>query len=88
MSHAKYVMLLEKKLFLAPIQQNPQRVLDLGTGTGTPGIASQPQPADVQFRNLGDKRGRSIPISRGILINLCLVLINSKFYHHRSWELT
>jgi hypothetical protein len=34
MSHAKYVMLMEKKLFLAPIISNPQKVLDLGTGTG------------------------------------------------------
>jgi ubiquinone/menaquinone biosynthesis C-methylase UbiE len=34
MSHAKYVMLLEKKLFLAPIDPQPQRILDLGTGTG------------------------------------------------------
>jgi hypothetical protein len=34
MSHAKYVMLMEKKLFLAPISPNPQSILDLGTGTG------------------------------------------------------
>ncbi|KAH8648780.1 S-adenosyl-L-methionine-dependent methyltransferase [Tricladium varicosporioides] len=34
MSHAKYVILLDKKLFLAPIAQQPQRILDLGTGTG------------------------------------------------------
>jgi ubiquinone/menaquinone biosynthesis C-methylase UbiE len=34
MSHAKYVMLLEKKLFLAPLPPNPQRILDIGTGTG------------------------------------------------------
>lgn len=34
MSHAKYVMLLEKKHFLAPIPPEPQRILDLGTGTG------------------------------------------------------
>jgi ubiquinone/menaquinone biosynthesis C-methylase UbiE len=34
MSHAKYVMLMEKKLFLAPISPIPQRILDLGTGTG------------------------------------------------------
>jgi methylase of polypeptide subunit release factors len=27
-------MLLEKKLFLAPISANPQSILDLGTGTG------------------------------------------------------
>ncbi|KAG9235787.1 S-adenosyl-L-methionine-dependent methyltransferase [Amylocarpus encephaloides] len=34
MSHAKYVMLMEKKLFLAPITEQPQKILDLGTGTG------------------------------------------------------
>jgi ubiquinone/menaquinone biosynthesis C-methylase UbiE len=34
MSHAKYFMLLEKKLFLAPITPQPQKILDLGTGTG------------------------------------------------------
>ncbi|TVY82515.1 Secondary metabolism regulator [Lachnellula suecica] len=34
MSHAKYLMVLEKRLFLAPIGPQPQRVLDLGTGTG------------------------------------------------------
>lgn len=34
MSHAKYLMSLEKKLFLAPITAEPQKILDLGTGTG------------------------------------------------------
>jgi len=34
MSHAKYLMLLEKRLFLAPITPTPQRILDIGTGTG------------------------------------------------------
>lgn len=34
MSHAKYFLLLEKKRFLAPVPENAQRVLDLGTGTG------------------------------------------------------
>lgn len=34
MSHAKYFMLLEKKRFLAPISEHPQRILDLGCGTG------------------------------------------------------
>ncbi|RDW92627.1 S-adenosyl-L-methionine-dependent methyltransferase-13 [Coleophoma crateriformis] len=34
MSHAKYKMLLEKQLCLAPIPDHPQRILDLGTGTG------------------------------------------------------
>lgn len=34
MNHAKLLVLLDKKLFLAPINPNPQRILDLGTGTG------------------------------------------------------
>lgn len=34
MSHAKYVMLLEKKLFIAPIASQPQKILDIGTGMG------------------------------------------------------
>ena len=32
--HVKYGALLDKKLFLAPISENPQRILDLGCGTG------------------------------------------------------
>ncbi len=34
MAHAKYYMLLEKRRFLAPIDKNPQKILDLGCGTG------------------------------------------------------
>lgn len=35
LSHAKYMLLMEGKLFLAPLPENPQRIIDLGTGTGT-----------------------------------------------------
>jgi ubiquinone/menaquinone biosynthesis C-methylase UbiE len=34
MCHAKYYALLEKKRFLAPINESPQNILDLGCGTG------------------------------------------------------
>lgn len=34
MNHQKYTMLMGDKLFLAPIGPDPQRILDLGTGTG------------------------------------------------------
>lgn len=32
--HNCLLMTMDDKLFLAPIGDNPQRVLDLGTGTG------------------------------------------------------
>ena len=34
LQHHKYALVLNKKHFLAPISPNPQRILDLGTGTG------------------------------------------------------
>lgn len=34
MCHIKYYALLEKKRFLAPISESPQKILDLGCGTG------------------------------------------------------
>ncbi|KAK4138819.1 S-adenosyl-L-methionine-dependent methyltransferase [Trichocladium antarcticum] len=34
MCHSKYYALLEKKRFLAPIGDNPHKILDLGCGTG------------------------------------------------------
>lgn len=32
--HAKYYALLEKRRYLAPITESPQRIVDLGCGTG------------------------------------------------------
>lgn len=32
--HSKYFALLDKKKFLAPITEDPSRILDLGCGTG------------------------------------------------------
>ena len=34
MAHAKYFILLDKKRWIAPIPDNPQKVLDLACGTG------------------------------------------------------
>lgn len=34
LGHQIYLLLLDGKLFLSPISARPQRVLDLGTGTG------------------------------------------------------
>lgn len=32
--HHLYLLLLDGRLHLAPIGKNPQRILDIGTGTG------------------------------------------------------
>lgn len=42
--HAKYYALLDKKTYLAPIGDHPQRIVDIGCGTGqfpVPGIGPQ-----------------------------------------------
>jgi SAM-dependent methyltransferase len=46
--HAKYFALLEKKTFLAPIGENPQRILDLGCGTGIWAIEVADEYASAQ----------------------------------------
>ncbi len=35
MNHHKYTLLQNDNLFLAPLPPSPQKILDLGTGTGT-----------------------------------------------------
>ena len=34
MQHYLWYMTLDDKLFLAPVKENPQNILDIGTGTG------------------------------------------------------
>jgi hypothetical protein len=34
LNHYKYFLLMGDKNFIAPIGTNPQRILDIGTGTG------------------------------------------------------
>ena len=53
MSHAKYFMLLKKRLFLAPITTQPQKILDLGTGTGKVPARIDRASLTLHTRNLG-----------------------------------
>lgn len=50
MNHQKYTLLQENRLFLAPITPTPQKILDLGTGTG---IIGQPR---LLWKGLFDSR--------------------------------
>ncbi|PQE30022.1 hypothetical protein CJF32_00009476 [Rutstroemia sp. NJR-2017a WRK4] len=50
MAHEKYYIVLEKKRFLAPIDPNLQRVLDLGCGTGNLPKPFYRVPPNCQFQ--------------------------------------
>jgi ubiquinone/menaquinone biosynthesis C-methylase UbiE len=54
MQHAMQTMLLKDKLFWSPIGRSPQRVLDLGTGTGTAIPVAPRSLLTILGRNLGD----------------------------------
>ncbi|KAM0346948.1 hypothetical protein ACHAO7_011630, partial [Fusarium culmorum] len=47
--HHIYSLILDEKLHLAPINKNPQRVLDLGTGTGIWAIDFAENPPNCTF---------------------------------------
>lgn len=54
LKHRLYTILLGEKLFVAPIGDNPQRVLDLGTGSGmNPFVPPSKQFSSLPFRNMG-----------------------------------
>jgi hypothetical protein len=57
MQHAMQTMLLKDKLFWSPIGRSPQRVLDLGTGTGT---AINTSRTTIFTDNFGEEFGRLI----------------------------
>ncbi len=55
LKHRLYTFLLDEKYFLAPLGKNPQRILDLGTGSGTSGLERGRKPTeDFRDRHMGD----------------------------------
>ncbi|KAK4121430.1 S-adenosyl-L-methionine-dependent methyltransferase [Parathielavia appendiculata] len=63
MCHAKYYALLNKKRFLAPIGENPQKILDLGCGTGiwSMDIADMYPSADVLGVDIAPTQSEWVP---------------------------
>lgn len=61
--HHTFLLTLDGKLFLAPITNNPQRVLDLGTGTGIWAIdfADQHPSASVVATDLSPIQPTDVP---------------------------
>lgn len=52
MKHTMVKMLCSGKLYYAPIAENPQMILDIGTGTGIWAIESE-QPPPAMFTSMG-----------------------------------
>ncbi|KAI9814556.1 MAG: hypothetical protein M1827_003111 [Pycnora praestabilis] len=63
MKHTEYLMLLEEKLFLAPIDPNPQIIYDMGTGSGIWAIdvAEKYPSAEVIGTDLAPTQPRWVP---------------------------
>ena len=66
MSHAKYNLVLEQELFIAPIASHPQKILDLGTGTGKSCLSDGKKVPETKSpcRNLGYRYRGKISIGR------------------------
>jgi hypothetical protein len=61
MNHAKYTLLQDNQLFLAPLRPDPQQILDIGTGTGT--RPTMELEAYSYSRHLRDRDCREVPVS-------------------------
>lgn len=56
MKHTMVKMLCSGKLYYAPIAENPQMILDIGTGTGIWAIESEQPPAPRHVHVHGSAR--------------------------------
>jgi hypothetical protein len=61
MNHAKYTLLQDNRLFLAPLPPDPQHILDVGTGTGT--CPSHKFETCSHARHLRHRDRREVPVS-------------------------
>ncbi|KAE8152654.1 S-adenosyl-L-methionine-dependent methyltransferase [Aspergillus avenaceus] len=71
MLHEEVLVMMNRKLFLAPIGSSPQRVLDLGTGTGLWVIefADQFQSAEVTGVDLSPTQPQLVPPNAKFLVD-------------------
>lgn len=63
LQHRKYSLVIGDRHFLAPIGDNPQRILDLGTGTGTTTVRPRRRACELTLyvpRHMGSRCGRYV----------------------------
>ncbi|KAG6093829.1 hypothetical protein E4U30_003974 [Claviceps sp. LM220 group G6] len=73
MKHVMLLMLTENKLFLSPVGDNPQKILDIGTGTGSWAIdvGDRYPSAKVRGMDIAPIQPRWVPANVSFLLDDC-----------------